>query len=206
MLQEGIYADSRQKENELLAIIHEECVRLIGAVNRILDLSRMEANMMTYHFSDYGLESLIQKSVFKLDPIAKSKNVRLEYLPERNLPLVSIDERRIEQVLENLLGNALKFTSNNDSVTIQATVKNGRGKFVEVAISDTGPGIAEKDLEKIFDKFQRIENGKETVRGTGLGLPIAKHIIAAHGGRIWVKNESKQGSTFCFTLPVSEPS
>ena len=100
------------------------------------------------------------------------------------------------------MGNALKFASDQDTVSIDAAVKNDGRRFVEISVSDSGSGIPEKELENIFDKFQRIENGKGTVRGTGLGLPLAKHIVAAHGGRIWAESEAGAGSTFYFTLPA----
>jgi two-component system sensor histidine kinase GlrK len=202
MLLEGTYADSTEKQNDLLAIVHEECERLIESVNRILDLSRMEAKMMQYRFNECSLVPLIKRSIHKLGPIAQRKKIQLESKLPQDLPTVAVDERRIEQVLEDILGNALKFTSDEDTISIEAAVKNDGRRFVEVSISDSGTGIPEKDLENIFNKFQRIENGKGTVRGTGLGLPIAKHIIAAHGGRIWAESEDGTGSTFYFTLPV----
>jgi two-component system sensor histidine kinase GlrK len=203
MVIEGTYADSHEKQHELLAIIHEECVRLIDSVNRILDLSRMEAKMMNYHFCECSVVPLIEKSIFKLAPIAQRKNICLESIISQDLPLVNMDEKRIEQVLENLLGNALKYTAEKDSITINAAEKNDGRRYIKVSISDTGSGIPKQDLEKIFDKFQRIESGKGTVRGTGLGLSIAKHIITAHGGKIWAESEAETGSTFYFTLPVS---
>ncbi len=205
MLQEGVYKNEPRKQNELFTIIQESCIRLIESVNRILDLSRMEAKMMTYHFSDQVLAPLIEKSVFKLTPVVERKNIRLNFDLNRDLPPVKIDEKQIEQVMENLLGNALKYTAKGDSITIRAAAGNSSGKFVEVSISDTGPGIPVQDLDRIFDKFQRIETGRKTMRGTGLGLPIAKHIVDAHGGKIWAESEPGAGSTFFFTLPVSEP-
>ncbi len=202
MLLEGTVADSAEKQKELLEIMYEECTRLIESVNRILDLSRMEAKMMNYHFNECSLVPLIQKSIHKLGPIAKSKKIQLKSKVPQDLPTVTADERQIEQVLENILGNALKFASDQDTVSIDAAVKNDGRRFVEISVSDSGSGIPKKELENIFDKFQRIDNGKGTVRGTGLGLPLAKHIVAAHGGRIWAESEAGAGSTFYFTLPA----
>ena len=191
-----------EKQDELLAITKEECERLIDSVDRILDLSRMEAKMMDYHFRECSLVPVIRKSILKLAPIAQRKEISLELKPPPDLPLVNIDEERIGQVVENLLGNALKFSSPKGAVTIRICRKDDQNDFIEVSISDTGCGIHRENLEKIFDRFRRIDNGRETARGTGLGLSIAKHIIAAHGGRIWVESELGQGSTFFFTLPV----
>jgi signal transduction histidine kinase len=203
MLLEGTYKDKPKKQHELLSITKEECERLIGSVSRILDLSRMEGKMMKYHFSESSLTTIIEKMVTKLSPIAHRKHVTFELNMSSELPFVKIDAHWIDQVLENLIGNALKFTSSKDSITITADIHKESNKFIEVCILDTGSGMAKGNLDKIFDKFHRIESGKETVRGTGLGLPIAKHIVAAHGGKIWAESEDGKWSTFYFTLPVA---
>jgi two-component system, NtrC family, sensor histidine kinase GlrK len=203
MLLEGTYAQFPEKQHELLTITKEECERLIESVNRILDLSRMEAKMMTYYFSENCLTTVIQNAVAKLTPIAQRKNVHLKLDLSADLPRVKIDAQRIHQVFENLLGNAFKFTSSQDSIIISASVQKESRKYVVVSVFDSGCGMAQENLDKIFDKFHRIEDGKETVRGTGLGLPIAKHIVAAHGGKIWAESEVGKWSAFFFTLPVA---
>jgi two-component system sensor histidine kinase GlrK len=202
MFLEGIFVAKQEKQHELMTIVKEECERLINSVNKILDISCMEAKMMEYHFSELSLLSVVQKSVLKLAPIALSKGVSLELKPTNDLLLVKMDGERISQVLENLLGNALKFTPKEGAVMVCISCKNGNNGFVEIAVSDTGNGILKENLENIFDKFKRIDSGKETVRGTGLGLSIAKYIIDAHGGKIWAQSELGKGSTFFFTLPV----
>lgn len=202
MLLEGTYRDSPEKQQELLTITKNECERLIDSVNRILDLSRMEANMMDYRYQKCRLIPVIKKAVLKLAPIAQRNNIGVELELPVELPTVMIDEERIGQVLENLIGNALKFSSPDSVVKIYATLKKSASRFIEISISDTGDGIPEKSLENIFDKFQRIQDGKVTVRGTGLGLSIAKHIIVAHGGIIWAESKVGKGSAFFFTLPV----
>ena len=202
MLLEGTYANLPEKQDELLAITKEECERLIDSVNRILDLSRMEAKMMDYHFIERSLISVIQKSILKLAPIAQRKEISLELKPPPDFPLVNMDEERMGQVIGNLLGNALKFSSPRGAVTVRICRKDNQNNFIKISISDTGCGIHRENLEKIFDRFRRIDSGRETARGTGLGLSIAKHIITAHGGTIWVESELAQGSTFSFTLPV----
>jgi two-component system sensor histidine kinase GlrK len=202
LLEKGV-ADTSEKQNELLAIAKEECVRLISSVNRILDLSRMEANMMDYHLQESDISTALRRAVLKLAPIARSKKIDLEIKPLANLPPVRMDEERIGQVIDNLLGNALKFTPPMGKITIETRlVKNEKKRFIVTGVKDTGCGISSENLGEIFDKFKRIETGRETARGTGLGLPIAKHIIAAHGGRIWVKSKPGKGSTFFFALPV----
>lgn len=203
MLLDGTYADVPAKQSQLLAIMKKECERLIDSVNRILDLSRMEAKMMDYQLKQSQLFTVIQQTVLKLAPIAQRKRIDLELRPSKNLPAVHIDEDRIGQVMENLIGNALKFSSSGARVIIHAAFKNTGNQFIEVSVMDTGCGIPKENLGKIFDRFKRIDRGKETTLGTGLGLSIAKYIIADHGGKIWAQSEPGQGSTFFFTLPVS---
>ena len=104
--------------------------------------------------------------------------------------------------MENIIGNALKFSSEGDKVVLSVYVRNYGRQFIEVAVADTGCGIPKENLDRIFDKFKRIDRGRGTARGTGLGLSIAKHIIADHGGKIWAQSKIGKGSTFFFTLPV----
>jgi len=202
MLIEGTYADAPTKQQELLEITEEECQRLIDSVNRILDLSRMEAKMMDYQLKESDLLPVVQKSLLKLAPIAQRKNIDLELKPPPDLPSPKIDVERISQLMENLIGNALKFSSEGGKVVLSVYVRNYGRQFIEVAVADTGCGIPKENLERIFDKFKRIDRGRDTARGTGLGLSIAKHIIADHGGKIWAQSKLGKGSTFFFTLPV----
>ena len=204
MMLEETFVDTNEKQKELFTVVKEECDRLITSVNKILDLSCMEAKMMDYQFKECSVFPVIQKTILKLAPIAQSKRINLELIPPPELPTVKVDSERIGQVLENLLANALKFTPNGGIVTIKTFCKTDASlnKFLEISISDTGCGILNDNLGKIFDKFKRIKSGRETVRGTGLGLSIVKHIIDAHGGSVWVKSEPGKGSTFFFSLPV----
>jgi two-component system sensor histidine kinase GlrK len=202
MLLEGVFLSMPEKQNKLLTIIKEECERLIRSVNSILDLSCMEARMMDYYFRECQLIPVIQETVLRFAPIALNKKISLESKLPPDLTLVKIDEDRIRQIIENLLGNALKFTSEGGEVTVSATLRKNEKEYVEVSVSDTGRGIPKGDLKKIFDKFKRANAGRERAGGTGLGLSIAKHITAAHGGEIWVESEPGKGSTFFFTLPV----
>jgi signal transduction histidine kinase len=112
-----------------------------------------------------------------------------------------MDTEKIDMVIENLLSNALKFTSSGGRVTIFATLHPA--KSVEVAVSDTGRGIPEWGLKEVFEKFKRVDDGRSAVHGTGLGLAIVKHIVNAHGGQVWAESEFGKGSTFTFSLPVS---
>lgn len=203
MLIEGTYANAPEKKQQLLVITREECERLIRSVNRILDFSRMEAHMMEYRYQEANLTPLLQQSVLKLAPIAQSKRIQLELKPLPELPLIMMDEERISQVMDNLIGNALKFTPQNGHVQIMAAPYNQSKKFVCVAVSDTGIGIAADSLKIIFEKFSRVETNGHKTAGSGLGLTIAKHIISDHGGEIWAKSAPGSGSTFYFALPAA---
>ncbi len=203
MLLDGTYSAFPEKRHELLTITRQECERLIESVNRILDLSRMESNMMDYQFRKCSLIPVIQKTILKLAPIAQRKKIYFELKPSPDLPLVTMDEERIGQVIENLVANALKFTSAGGRIIVSAHHLNKYKKNALLfAVQDTGHGITKENLEKIFYKFKRIEDGKETVRGTGLGLSIAKYIITAHGGKIWARSKPGKGSIFFFALPA----
>jgi two-component system sensor histidine kinase GlrK len=202
MLLEGVYADQPEKQTDLLLITKEECQRMILSVNKILDLSRMEAHMMEYAFRRQPLEPVIQKNTLKMVPLARKKSIEIELAPIMDLPAIKMDADKIEQVVENLIGNAIKYTPAGGRIVIQSVFEPEPQQRIQVTVKDSGPGIAKANMEKIFDKFKRIENGRETVRGTGLGLAIAKHIITAHGGLIWVESTPQEGSTFIFTLPA----
>jgi two-component system sensor histidine kinase GlrK len=191
-------------KQELLTIVRDECERLIASVNQMLDLSRMEAGMMEYQFKPEDLTQIIRTCILKLAPIAHGRRLSLRLLPLRQLPMTRIDREQIQQVLENLLGNAINFTDSGGEVTVSATLDEHHLGCITVAIRDTGCGIHKSDLENIFQKFKRIDNGNAIKRGTGLGLTISKHIIAAHGGELWVQSKPDAGSTFFFTLPAAQ--
>jgi len=190
-----------EKQKELIHVVGEECGKLVHTVNRLLDLSRMEASMMTYEFLPRSLDPILRSIVLKLAPIAIKKNIDLKIEPLPELPVVKIEETRIAEVIENLIGNALKFTPEGGAVTVSASLMNGSKSAVRVSVSDTGIGISEEHQGVIFEKFQSLASSGQGARGTGLGLAISKQIINAHGGRIWVESAPGKGSTFSFTVP-----
>ena len=196
-----------EKQRRLLGIIQEECERLINSVNKILNISRMDAGMMDYHMEKSSLPHLIEMGVSKIRPIAERKGISLEVNLDGGMPPAFIDTENIGQVLDNLLHNALKFTPEGGKVSIGTSLKDRKTSqpfsdkekgFIEVSVSDTGCGIPEENIQDIFDKFKKFHG-----KGTGLGLYIARKIVSAHGGDIWVKSEKNKGSTFSFTVPVS---
>ncbi len=199
LLLDGVGGETTDKQRKLLAIVAEESNRLIGVVNSLLDLSKMEAGMMTYDFEITTLEPLIRRAVAEITPLVEAKQISLQSAVELQLPKIKLDSERILQVLRNLLGNAVKFTPKGGHVRIVAKPMNGH---LEVSVKDSGPGIPAESLKMIFEKFhQGAHNGVNTRHGTGLGLAIARSIISSHGGRIWAESELGRGSTFVFVLP-----
>lgn len=194
LLLDGIGGSITEKQEEMLSILSEETNRLIGLVNSILDLSKMEAGMMTYHFGLGNVAPLIDRVMVEVQPLVKAKSIHVENTTAPDLPAARMDAERIAQVFRNLVSNAVKFTPEGGRITVSArSVDDG----IEIRIADTGPGIPRERLTTIFEKFQSMDR----TQGTGLGLTIVKHIITAHGGRVWAESRLLEGSTFIFVLP-----
>jgi two-component system sensor histidine kinase GlrK len=189
-----------EKQKRLLTIINEESNRLINLVNSLLELSKMEAGMMVYNFTEGDIVNLIKRVVREMEPLAETKNITIVTDIAEILPPVKIDTDRMLQVLRNLIGNAVKFTPGGGSVKLSAYAIE---REVIVSVTDTGVGISKEKIDIVFDKYQRAmlsDSGK--ISGSGLGLFIVKQILTAHGGRIRVKSTLGKGSTFTFFLPV----
>jgi signal transduction histidine kinase len=165
----------------------------------VLDLSKIEAGQLQLSLEDYSIRDVVH-SVFSLvEPLAEEKHLALKVELPDDLPVARGDERRLTQVLLNLVGNAIKFTDTGE-VVIKAAASNGH---YTLSVQDTGPGIGPSDQVKIFEEFQQADASMtKTKGGTGLGLSIAKSIINLHGGRIWVSSEVGSGSTFFIEVPI----
>jgi len=199
LLLEGVGGATTEKQRKLLAILAEESNRLISLVNSLLDLSKMEAGMMTYEFEVSSLDPLIKRAVAEIAPLVEAKQIKLESTVALPLPATRIDPERILQVLRNLLGNAVKFTPAGGHVTVTAKPLEGK---LEIAVRDSGPGIPAESLISIFEKFSQVGRPSNNARsGTGLGLAIVKSIVSSHGGHIWAESQMGQGSAFIFVLP-----
>jgi two-component system sensor histidine kinase GlrK len=199
LLLEGIGGPTTEKQRKLLAILAEESNRLILLVNSLLDLSKMEAGMMSYDFALAQIDPLLKRAVAEVAPLVEAKQITIESAVDQPLPAVRIDAERILQVLRNLLGNAIKFTPKGGLVRVSA---RPAGDKLEIAVTDSGPGIPQEALLSIFEKFNQGMRADDLARsGTGLGLAIAKSIISSHGGKIWAESQLGHGSTFIFVLP-----
>jgi two-component system sensor histidine kinase GlrK len=200
LLREGVGGTIPERQKRLLAILSEESKRLIDLVNSLLDLSKMEAGMMTYTFEPGTVTPLIERTTTEMIPLIEARKITLTTKVDQKLPVIKIDREKILQVLRNLVGNAVKFTPEGGQVRVVARLVN-RG--VEVSVSDTGPGIKKENLTTIFEKFHQAPfKQSNPIKGTGLGLAIVKHVITAHGGRVWAESEPGQGSSLIFVLPV----
>ena len=199
LLREGKGGPVTDRQTRILTIIREESDRLIDLVSSLLDLSKLEAGMLTYNFTKAELASLVSQVVVEVAPLAEAKRVRIRTdVPAASA--VKADPERILQVIRNLIGNALKFTPPDGSIHI--TIRRLEGGM-GVSVADTGPGIPKEQQEIIFDKFQQAAvKGVTVMPGSGLGLAIVKNIVQGHGGKVWVESEEGRGSTFTFLLPA----
>jgi GAF domain-containing protein/anti-sigma regulatory factor (Ser/Thr protein kinase) len=199
LILDNIYGDTPDKMREVLERLQANGKHLLGLINDVLDLSKIEAGQLTLDLSDYSLKEVVHTVFTAVESLATGKKLALTTVVALNLPVGHGDERRLAQVLLNLVGNAIKFTDKGE-VAIEATTSDGS---FTVAVRDTGPGISPSDQSKIFEEFQQADNSATKRKGgTGLGLSIAKRIIGMHGGRIWVESDVGKGSTFAFTIPV----
>jgi signal transduction histidine kinase len=199
LMADGAYGEPSEKMVGVLKRLESNGKHLLGLINDVLDLSKIEAGQLVLELSDYSVQDIAQTVRSTLEPLAADKKLafKVEMAPE--LPPGRGDGRRLTQVLINLVGNAIKFTDTGE-VAIKAEANNGS---FHVSVRDTGPGISAADQAKLFQEFQQADNAIIRKKGgTGLGLAISKRIIEIHGGRIWVESQPGQGSTFAFTLPV----
>ncbi|HID87554.1 MAG TPA: hypothetical protein EYP55_09300 [Anaerolineae bacterium] len=184
---------------EMMGVVTDQILRLNRLVQGILNVSRIESKKLELHLQPLDILSLMERVVGTLGSRTAIHQFRLPTTD--NLPPVWGDEDRVEEVLMNLVDNAIKYSPQGGLIVLEAEEKEGE---IVVSVTDPGVGIPQKELGKIFDKFHRVDRGdaRETY-GYGLGLYIAKKFVEAHGGRIWVKSTVGKGSTFSFTLPLA---
>jgi signal transduction histidine kinase len=199
LILDGIYGEAPEKAQAVLKRVESNGKHLLGLINDVLDLSKIEAGQLVLSLNDYSMKDVLYSVFSAVEPLASEKklNFKVEASPE--MPKGHGDERRLTQVILNLVGNAIKFTDNGE-VVIKASSTNGS---FTVAVRDTGPGISPADQGKIFEEFQQADNSATKKKGgTGLGLSISRRIVEMHGGKLWVESEVGKGSVFSFTLPV----
>jgi signal transduction histidine kinase/putative methionine-R-sulfoxide reductase with GAF domain len=199
LLKEGVYGALPDKSIATITRIQSNGKHLLGLINTVLDISKIEAGQFKLNLAEYAIGNVVETVRVATESLAAAKKLALETNVTKDLPQGLGDEQRLTQVLLNLVGNAIKFTDAGE-VRITAVAANGH---LALSVSDTGPGIPPQERDRIFEKFHQIDaSSTRTKGGTGLGLAIAKQIVEMHGGRIWVESTLGQGSTFRMELPV----
>jgi GAF domain-containing protein len=199
LLREGIYGELPDKANATLARVQSNGKHLLGLINSVLDLSKIEAGKFGLNLADYALDGMIETVRVATEPLATAKRLALTTEIAGRLPRGFGDEPRLAQVLLNLVGNAIKFTDQGD---VRITAASEGDHFI-LSVRDTGAGIPHTEREKIFEEFHQIDNAStKTKGGTGLGLAIAKKIVEMHGGRITAESSPGHGATFRIELPI----
>jgi signal transduction histidine kinase len=199
LMTDGAYGEPSEKMSAVLKRLESNGRHLLGLINDVLDLSKIEAGQLVLDLSEYSVQDIAQTVRSTLEPLAADKKLAFKVEMASQLPPGRGDGRRLTQVLINLVGNAIKFTDAGE-VAISAEANNGS---FHVSVRDTGPGISAADQVKLFQEFQQADNSITRKKGgTGLGLAISKRIVEMHGGRIWIDSTLGEGSTFSFTVPV----
>ena len=199
LILDNIYGEAPEKMRAVVERVQANGKHLLGLINDVLDLSKIEAGQLMLSLNDYSIKDMVQGVYVAVEALASSKKLSFIVELPPALPVARGDDRRLTQVLLNLVGNAIKFTDQGE-VAIKASATNGA---YTIAVRDTGPGILPADQEKIFEEFQQVDSSPtKTKSGTGLGLSIAKRIVEMHGGRLWVESSPACGSTFSFTVPI----
>jgi signal transduction histidine kinase len=199
VLHEGMFGEVNEKQAEYLRDILESGRHLLSLINDILDLSKIEAGRMELDSAEFDLPSAIENALVLVRERASRRGIGLGHAIGSSLGVVHADERKVKQVLLNLLSNALKFTPEGGRVDVRADARDG---VAEISVADTGVGIAPEDQETIFEEFRQVGAAEKKVEGTGLGLSLSRKFIELHGGRMWVTSEVGKGSVFTFSLPL----
>ena len=201
VLRQRMFGEINEKQEEYLDDILSSGNHLLSLINDVLDLSKVEAGQVELEIATLSLREALERGAVMVRERAARNDVRLSLELAPDVDLVEGDERRLRQVVFNLLSNAVKFTPPGGSITV-ATERST--KEVQVSVTDTGPGIAPEDQQRIFEEFQQTDVGVQQREGTGLGLALSKRLVELHGGRLWVESELGHGSRFVFTLPSKE--
>jgi signal transduction histidine kinase len=198
LIQEGFYEPQGPKSLDALTRIRSNGKHLLGLINTVLDIAKIESGQFSLNLAEYALENVVETVRAATEALAETKKLGLKTEVAKRLPIGVGDEQRLTQVLLNLVGNAIKFTDAGE-VRIIATASNGH---FALSVTDTGPGIPQEHQARIFEQFHQVDSSNTKAKGgTGLGLAIAKQIVEMHGGRIWVESTVGKGSTFQMEIP-----
>ena len=216
----GKAGDMTENIEKFVSMGKRNATRLSGIINDLLDISKIEAGKMDFKFELINIEPVIEYVKNNLTEVAREKDLTIKYLPSEKAVQIYADSNRLEQVLTNLVSNAIKFSPEAGEIEVttkivnarelqydnsfEEDIKNLQGNYLQVCVEDHGIGIERKDLNHVFDKFAQIENSlSRKIGGTGLGLPIARQLIESHNGAIWCDSEINKGSRFYFVIPIA---
>jgi len=200
ILMEGKLGTIPDPVRERLGKINTHSDKLVNLINQLLDISRIESGRVEMKLSKCSLPAIIETVHDLLTPQLKSKNIQWSVQIDETIPKMLLDDTQVDRIFINLISNAIKFTPENGTISISMHLNNN---IVTVEISDTGIGISQDDIARLFDEFYRVDNQiNQNVKGTGLGLSLAKKIVEAHNGKMWITSKLNEGTTFHFTLPV----
>ncbi len=216
----GKAGDMTENIEKFVSMGKRNATRLSGIINDLLDISKIEAGKMDFKFELINIEPVIEYVKNNLTEVAREKDLTIQYLPSEKPVQIYADSNRLEQVLTNLVSNAIKFSPEAGEIEVttkivnarelqydnsfEEDIKNLQGNYLQVCVEDHGIGIERKDLNHVFDKFAQIENSlSRKIGGTGLGLPIARQLIESHNGAIWCDSEINKGSRFYFVIPIA---
>jgi signal transduction histidine kinase len=200
VLQEKLFGDVNEKQLDYLNDIHTSGKHLLGLINDILDLSKVEAGRMELDLASFDVVPALANAMTLVRERAQRHNIDLHMDVDPGLGVATADERKLKQIVVNLLTNAVKFTPDGGSVFVTARRETDT---LVISVRDTGIGIAPDDHEAVFEEFRQVgRHYTNKQEGTGLGLTLTRRFVELHGGRIWVESEPGRGSTFTFTIPV----
>jgi len=202
ILSQEVLGNVNAPQRDMLATAKDDCDRLTKLVKQLLDLSRLESGRYEMKREEIGLPALVDEALKPLRLQFREKGIRLETHIAASTPIVSGDQQQLSWVITNLVSNALRYTPADGTVSIRSDVLDDA---IRISVSDSGRGIPSDAIEVIFDKFVQVKQSTDSIPGSvGLGLAIAKEVVEAHGGKIWVESSMGKGSTFFFTIPRSE--
>ncbi|MGD8738484.1 MAG: HAMP domain-containing sensor histidine kinase, partial [Anaerolineae bacterium] len=196
-LLQATQAELTEDQKELVHTIGHHVNRLEGLVGDLLEITKLEAGQVTLSMQPTDLRPIARRAMESMQPLTVRKGQTMDLVEPEKIGLVEADRRRVEQILANILANAIKFTPREGHVEVLVREWD---QEVQICVADNGPGIAEHDQAHVFDKFYVVTDDRG-LSGVGLGLYIARQMVELHGGRIWVESEVGAGSTFCFALP-----
>ena len=203
LILDGVVNPVEEKGKKVLEIAQRSIERLTKMINDLLDFSKLERGKMRLYIEPCDIQVLVDESIATLKSLADKKKINIQFKPKEDFPKVSCDGDRLVQVFTNLIGNAIKFTPEQGTISVDTEVIDSG---VKVTVADTGSGIKQEDLERIFERFEQVKGTDSGgIKGTGLGLAICRELVKLHQGEIWAESELGKGSRFIVSLPITQP-